>query len=403
MNTIVVDAVKNEEGKTVRLEFRGECREKVEPAVALSRPAAVILGSSRAVRSWRWCWWTAALVDGGLPVAGARPRGPVGLPCPSRWKPPATELGRLVNAIKPRCLPTARWLISLLVGLVTAGQLAGQNPVLLDCPQLRESSGAALSRNDSALVWTHNDSGNRPQLFLLERATGRLRGIYELPGVHARDLEDMCAFRIGQKNYLALGDIGDNHRRRRRIEIIIVEEPQSAVVTTEVAVAQTVAPTIELQRILRLPVRYPDGAVDCESLAFDATHSRFLLVTKELFRARIFSVPVDLALVDAAFDHGSTEFPISQAHYLQTLRIPIATAADISPDDRTLAIGTYGPAYLLERRGELWSERTMQRVPLPSRRQGEAIAFAGDQRLLLTSEFAPTPLWTVDISVWRVP
>lgn len=276
--------------------------------------------------------------------------------------------------------------------------LLGQQPVLLECDDLVESSGVAVSPSDSDFIWTHNDSGHPPRIYLFNRLTGKLRGTFELRGASSVDWEDMAAFSVGGKNFLAIGDIGDNRKRRSSIHIHIIEEPRwEATPVTQALEESRPGGVNQIIRRLTLQFTYPTGPVDCEALVFDAELSRFLLLTKELLRCRVFSVPVDLSLLDS-IPLPQIQEPLSlQAEYVQTLRIPIVTAADLSPDGRVLAVGTYGPAYMLSRDGAKWQERSMVRVPLPKRRQGEALAFLGSSQLVLTSEFAPTPLWTVDL------
>jgi hypothetical protein len=276
--------------------------------------------------------------------------------------------------------------------------LLGQQPILLQCEELVESSGISVSPSDPNFIWTHNDSGSPPRLYLFNRNSGKLRGIFELRGASAVDWEDMASFTIGDKRFLAVGDIGDNRHRRSFVSIHVIQEPQwASIAETEFPAAARSASSAQVIRRLTIEVTYPTGPVDAEALVFDPEQSRFLLLTKELFRCRVFSVPVDSTIFDSIPLPQLHEPLKIEAEYVQTLRIPIVTAADLSPDGRVLAIGTYGPAYLLKREGAGWQERTMVRVPMPKRRQGEALAFLDSNQLLVTSEFAPTPLWTVSI------
>ena len=90
-----------------------------------------------------------------------------------------------------------------------------------------------------------------------------------------------------------------------------------------------------------------------------------------------------------------------QARLVTTVVLPLVTAADISADGERLVLGTYGPACIIQRRGDgAWSGRAegLHMVPLPARRQGEAVCFDRQAaRLLLTSEGTPPMLWEVDL------
>ncbi len=85
-----------------------------------------------------------------------------------------------------------------------------------------------------------------------------------------------------------------------------------------------------------------------------------------------------------------------------TLDLSLATGMDISPDGVRAIIITYGDAYeYVRREGEDWREafaRDSRNLPMPKRRQGEAICYGRDGKTLyLTSEHAPAPFWEVPV------
>lgn len=55
-----------------------------------------------------------------------------------------------------------------------------------------EISGITVSRYNTNLIWGHNDSGNKPRLFLFNR-DGRLLTTFYIPKITNRDWEDMTA------------------------------------------------------------------------------------------------------------------------------------------------------------------------------------------------------------------
>src|SRR6185503_18599170 len=79
----------------------------------------------------------------------------------------------------------------------------------IDDAEIAESSGLARCATRVDAVWTHNDSGDAPRLFLVSTA-GKTLGRYDLEGATIFDWEDMAAFRRDDHNYLVIGDIGDN-------------------------------------------------------------------------------------------------------------------------------------------------------------------------------------------------
>ena len=73
------------------------------------------------------------------------------------------------------------------------------------------------------------------------------------------------------------------------------------------------------------------------------------------------------------------------------------TAADLSPDNRTLAVLTYDRLWLYPRaRGQSWAQAVAhppRTEPLPWLHQAEALAWMPDGKgLLATGEFSPAPL-----------
>ena len=108
-------------------------------------------------------------------------------------------------------MPETMWmggslcLLAVVLGFVDNGKFVAH-------PELTESSGLAVSE-DSSLVFSHNDSGDRARIFVFDR-NGASKGQFNLAGADAIDWEDMCAFEIGSTRYLAVGDVGDNTARR---------------------------------------------------------------------------------------------------------------------------------------------------------------------------------------------
>ena len=77
--------------------------------------------------------------------------------------------------------------------------------------KLSEVSGLASSIRNPGLLWAHNDSGNRPEVFLIDDKCD-IKRIVVLDGIKNRDWEDIA---VGPgpdstKSYVYVGDIGDN-------------------------------------------------------------------------------------------------------------------------------------------------------------------------------------------------
>ncbi|MEZ6135928.1 MAG: hypothetical protein R3C53_13575 [Pirellulaceae bacterium] len=263
---------------------------------------------------------------------------------------------------------------------------SAQESIALKCAALTESSGIAVSTLDPNIVWTHNDSGDKPRLFAFTR-TGDWVAEVTLVGIRANDWEDMCSFQRDGKHYLAIGDVGDNSAGRSSVDILLIEEPILGNTPSELK-------KLEVSALSRINVRYEGGAVDCEALAYDSIHNQFILLSKEKLRCCLYTFPCELS---------ARGIRNAQARKQHTFFLPMITGGDISPDGQQLVLTTYGPACIVHRNQDTtWNTTQLLTVQLPARRQGESICFADDGKtFLVTSEFAPTPMWSLEIAKLR--
>src|SRR5262245_57245123 len=66
-------------------------------------------------------------------------------------------------------------------------ELTGKLPAVL-----AESSGLVVSRAQPGVYWSHNDSGDGPNLYAID-ATGQLLATFNVADAEARDWEDMSS------------------------------------------------------------------------------------------------------------------------------------------------------------------------------------------------------------------
>ena len=178
-----------------------------------------------------------------------------------------------------------------------------------------ESSGIAASRSVPGAYWTHNDSGDSPRIFLISK-TGKTLATFQVDGAQAEDWEDICSFVHDSKNYLLIGDVGDNQRRRNEVKLYLVEEP------TLEKNAEGVKGSVPVAMTLR--VKYEDGPRDCESIAVDPASMKIYLVAKQFStKCPIYEIPLP---------EKSPPDPVV-AKACGTLPVSIATAMDISLTD----------------------------------------------------------------------
>lgn len=286
-----------------------------------------------------------------------------------------------------RILQLTSSLVVLLSCLPCHGEGISQ-VAIVDDERITEASGLAASYLYPGCVWMHNDSGDKPRLFLIN-SDGSTKAVVKIDDADDFDWEDMCAFIINGRSWLLIGDVGDNGRKRGdkdpKCRLYLLPEP--------VIPNTKEPPSIETKQKIRITYEYDDGPADCEGVAVDPERHEILLLTKSLpQKCGLYTIPLDL------------EDPKQKRTAKRIARpfIPFATALDISPDGRTMAIGSMLNGMLVRRRpSESWSQafdHVGTAINLPPRQQGETICFdTTGQSLFLNSEGKRQPLWRVHI------
>lgn len=255
-------------------------------------------------------------------------------------------------------------------------------------PLIIEASGLVASRAHPGVFWVNNDSGDGPRLYALAES-GKHLGVYTLSGASAADWE---AIAIGPgpvagQDYLYVGDIGDNGNSRSFVTVYRVAEP---------AVSAGQAPvTATLQGVSALPMRYPDGSPDAETLLCDPVSGDLFLITKDLGG--------DSNVYRAAAPHAAgATVALEWVAAIDFTRIAgrndELTAGDVSPDGSLILLRTYRDVYLWCRDAgrPLWEAFASPPRAQPQRDepQGEAITFGADARAYYTlSEGSFRPLY----------
>lgn len=274
--------------------------------------------------------------------------------------------------------------------LAPASPRFGRPQLLGHLPEsLRESSGLAVSRRAANVLWSHNDSGNRPALIAVTRQGKELAQI--TLNAQNVDWEDLASFTRDGVPYLVVADVGNNDAVDRDSALHVLPEPN---------------PTgrSALRGVRTLRFRFEDGPRDCESLGITPDGNTAFLISKrdEVKGLYVLDLRGDAPMRTATRVADLTRFSKvprpGHAPDSRAARWPDQpTAMDLSPDGREAAVLTYDRAYLFQRaEGESWVE-AFQREPVhidtPIVRQAEAIAFDRDGRsLLVTTEKKPRSL-----------
>ena len=240
--------------------------------------------------------------------------------------------------------------------------------------KINEASGIAVSRKQTGVIWTHNDSGDKARIFAM-RSDGEHAGEYILKGAHNRDYEDI-AIGPGPKegvDYLYVGDIGDNDSTRRNITVYRFPEPLVSIDNKS---------TYDVDSVEKIHLRYPDHAHDAETLMVDPRTGDLLVGTKRGEKFSLFKVTQDeitkgvsetipMTLVISVVEPKLDLFGIKH----------MASAGDISPDGSIIAVRGYGYGIFWER-GEgqtiadaMRGKSRSMKLAEPVNVQGESLGF----------------------------
>jgi hypothetical protein len=261
----------------------------------------------------------------------------------------------------------------------------------LENQAIKESSGIAASRNNADQFWTHNDSGDGPFIYAIDRE-GKHRGVWRVAGASARDWEDIA---VGPgpnegQSYIYIGDIGDNSESRNEIVVYRVAEPLIDPKDSSSTARNPLS--TEPADVIRL--KYPDGKHNAETLLVHPATGDLYIITKvngEAAGVYKLTAPIAKSEMRALMFIAQARFP--------NLLAGLITGGDISPDGRRVILCDYLGAcelVLPDKASiafdEIWKQ-PMLGVNLGSRRQGEAICYRADgMALLATSEGLPCPL-----------
>jgi hypothetical protein len=228
---------------------------------------------------------------------------------------------------------------------------------------LSEASGLAVSHENTGVLWMHND-GASPRVYAISKA-GKSLGAFDL-AVVVTDVEDIA---IGPgpaegKDYVYVGDIGDNESRRRSIRICRFAEP---------AIDQKRRVFERITEVEQFHLTYPDGPRDAEALMVDPENGDLYVVSKEKKRGQVYRIP-GKKLVP-----GET----LELELVLKLKAKKVSGGDISRDGLAVILRTESDGWLWHRQKgttvvDTLATTTPQEVQVRARtqdRNGESIGF----------------------------
>lgn len=240
---------------------------------------------------------------------------------------------------------------------------------------LSEASGLAASQRTPGLLYTHNDSGNPAIVYVLNKR-GLMPARIALEGVKNRDWEDIAVGRdpASGRSCVFVGDIGDNAAAYSSVFIYRFAEPE---------IADTL---ITVSDVDTMEFVYEDGPRDAEALFCDPRNGDIYVISKREAYPGIYLL-----------SYPQSYSSVNTAYRVASLPYNWVTAADISPDGRSILVKTYSSVYKYKRGANMSIGAALSRkyksLPYELEPQGEAIAWdnKGKGYFTLSERLGATP------------
>src|SRR5690606_17818887 len=232
----------------------------------------------------------------------------------------------------------------------------------LDNRDIDEASGLAASVVNEGMLWTHNDSGDKARIFLIDKKAA-CKAVVWLDGVNNRDWEEIAVGPgpVEGQSYVYVGEIGDNRATYEYKYLYRFPEPVIPIrperFDTTLRVIDSIKFTLE------------GGPRDTEAFFVDPISRDIYVFSKnEKKNIYVFRLPYPQSTTD-----------VVEAEFVMFLPIVKVNAADISPDGREILIKNYTHVYYWRKEPNEPIPSALARAPLSlpytTEPQGEAVAF----------------------------
>ncbi|MBX2952843.1 MAG: PE-PGRS family protein [Leadbetterella sp.] len=231
----------------------------------------------------------------------------------------------------------------------------------LNINYLQEISGMVSSFRFPGHLWVQEDSGNEPRIDLIRNDGTHIRKV-SFSGAN-RDWEDIS---IGPgpengKNYIYLGETGDNNAVYGDYYIYRFEEPTEG--------------QNSIDNYDTIHFRYPDNAsYDAETVMVDPLTRDLYVVTKAQLNVRVYRLP---------YPQNTTGLTV--AEYMGAIKYFLIVAGDVSPDGSEVLLKSYNAIYYWKRKPGESLYQVLSRAhdlsaPYTVEPQGESVCWSTDAR-----------------------
>ena len=242
---------------------------------------------------------------------------------------------------------------------------------------IEEASGLVESVENNNSLWTHNDGGDGPFLYLISSFDAKILKKISLVGIKNEDWEDLA---IGPSilgdtsTYIYLGDIGDNKKNKTIKKIHFFREPKIKDFDNEL---------IEINDIKTISFYSEKKIENFETLMIDPNSKELFLIAKNKKKKQnIYKIDTENIEIDE----------IQKAKKYLTLNLKNLkgeiTGGEISRNGQKCLIKTYKNVFLWERKKDekwksIWSQAPKILKYIPES-QGEAICWSNDENAYFT-------------------
>jgi hypothetical protein len=238
----------------------------------------------------------------------------------------------------------------------------GRTLAELNNEKLKEISGIASSVANPGMLWAHNDSGNEPEIYLIDEKLD-IRATIKLDRVSNRDWEDIAVGPgpVAGATYVYLGDIGDNDGKYQYKYIHRFPEPEMKEGINVLTITDFETIVFELEGSVK----------DTESLLIDPASKNLYLISKR-------EDPVYLYELKYPYDKGDTV----SASRLFSMPFTEIVGADCQIRNGNVLIKNYSSVFYWENKnGESVAtllKKSPLQIPYMEEPKGEAISWSSD-------------------------